>query len=527
MRVKGIILLTATLIITVFATGHGDSIPPFQYDAGVQARLAGDPLNGICEINNGLWPDFTVTDAKLYYSTDGQVTWNNVAAANTVDDRYEATTPGIAGNAHWRFYIQTDSCWGGQTAFYGGSSNCRLPENWYIYWTDNVGLDSMDNIPGGVGDWMDIRGAGFCVSEGRFYGKMVMATDEFRLDDGDYSSVLQLYDHNYGYMFAINNPMEPTGTVVYAMVHCNELDPPDMEGHVEFAPGVLKVFDTDPQEIYVIDDAIEFEFVAETMFVSCPITSITGDPDYGTYPNDARYWTIQANVMHLYWTGTWYSPNVVSYFPDETIYGHAYYNHNGTDLDGWLSSPTAPNTPPLLSSPSVVYADGPDQTTITVTYSDADENSPEYVRVEIAATRDVHELSKAEVVGPHGWMDGVQYSTVIPGYHGFGAEFTFSASDGADTYNLPAGPLAVEGIVPNTKSIDIWPNPFNSGCAIHIPGSAKMEIYDMNGRIIEEIQSTQPQTYYWQPSTDLSTGVYLIKVAHDGKIQTERIVYMK
>ncbi len=527
MKAKGILLVISIIAVTAFATGHGDSIPPFQYDAGVQARLSGDPLNGLCEINNGLWPDFTVTDAFLYYSTDGQLTWTPQIATNTVDDRYEATTAGIAGDAHWRFYIQTDSCWGGQTAFYGGTENCRLPANWYVYWTDDDGLDSMNNIPGGVGEWLDIRGAGFCISGSRFYGKMVMASDEFRREDGAYSSVLDLYDHNYGYMFSVNNPMEPTGEIVYSMVWCNELDPPDLEGHVEFAPGVLKVYDRDPQEIYVIDDSIDFVFVAETMFVSCPMTSIIGDPDYGIYPNEARYWNVQATTMHLYWTGSWWAPTIVSYFPDEAKVGHAYYNHNGTSLEGWVSSPTAPNTPPILSSPSVVYADGPEQSTITVTYSDADENPPEYVRVEIMATRDVHELSKAEVVGPHGWTEGIQYSTVIPGYHGWGAEFTFSASDGVDTYTLPAGELAIRGNLPTSRSLNIWPNPFNSACAIHLPGDSKMVIYDVSGRIIEEKQTIRPMTYKWQPNDETPTGVYLIRVAYSGNLETERIIYMK
>ncbi len=527
MKRRFLVLAILALCFTALATGRSDSIPPFQYDAGVQARLTGDPLSGQCDVNDGTWPAHSIVDAKLFYSTDGQMTWNNVTATNVIDDRYSATTTGIAGDAHWRFYIEADSCWGGQTAFYSGASECRLPANWYVYWEDEVGLDSINNIPGGVGDWMDIRGAGFCISGDRFYGKMVMGNTSFKRHDGSYSSVLGLYDHNYGYMFSVNNPIEPTGTVVFSMVWCDELDPPDLSGHVEFAPGVLKVFDTDPQEIYVVDDDINFEFVAETMFVSCPMSSIIGDADYGTFPNDARYWNVQATTMHLYWTGNWWSPNIVTYFPDAAKAGHAYYNHNGTSLEAWLSSPSVPNTPPLVSDPSIVYNEGPDQSTVTVTYTDADENPPEYVRVEILSSRAVYDLSKAEVVGPSGWTDGIQYSAVIPGYHGFGADFTFTASDGADIYTLPAGPLAVETYLPESSELKIWPNPFNSACAIYLPENSKAEIYDMAGRIVHQVESIRPMTARWEPSSDLSTGVYLVRVTNGKTTTTERVIYMK
>ncbi len=526
MKVEIIVLFLFAVVATSFATGRADSIPPFQYDAGVRAREAGDPLNGQCDVNIPAWPAHPITDSKLYFSTDGQLSWMNVVATNVTGNRYSATTTGIAGDAHWRFFFQTDSCWAGQTPFYSGSTSPRLPANWYVYWTDSPGLDSMNSIPGGTGEWLDIRGAGFCISGDRFYGKMVMASADFRRHDGTYSAVVGLWSHNYGYMFSVNNPIEPSGEVVYSMVWCDELDVP-LSSTVEFAPGVLKVFDREPQEIIVIDDDIDFEFVGETMFVSCPMASIIGDVDYGTFPNAARYWNIQATTMHLFWTGNWWNPNVVSYFTDETIAGHAYYNHNGTNLEGWLSSPSIPNTPPILSTPSVVYASVPDQTTITVTYSDADENPPEYVRVEIAASRAVYDLSKAQVVGPHGWTTGIQYSAVISGYHGWGADFTFTASDGVDIYTLPGGPLTVESTLPDAASVKIWPNPFNSACAIYLPENSKAEIFDMNGRLVHEVTSIAPMTYRWEPASDLATGVYLVRVANGAEIATKRAIYMK
>jgi len=541
--VSFILIITA---LSAMATGRADSIPPFQLDAGVQARIAGDPLNAQCDVRYGTEPAHTITASNFLYSTDGQLSWNTIAASCVTGDRYAATSPSIPGDANWRFYIETDSCWGGQTALYSGAENCRLPANWYVTWDDNIGLDSSNSIPGGVGSWLDIHSAGFCISGTRFYAKMIMASGEFRKHDGDFSSVLQLYDHNYGYMFAINNPEEATGTVVFSMVYCDSLDPPEVGGSppIEFAPGVLKVFDTDPQEIYVIDRDINYAFVAETMFVSCPISSITGDTDYGTYPNNSRYWNVQAVTMHLFWTGYWWDPTTVFYFSDETRHGHAYYNHNGSALQPWFSSPSAPNTPPLLTAPSSIYNDGPGQTTVTVTYSDADENPPEYVRVEIVSTRAVYDLQKAEVVGPKGWTEGIQYSTVIPGYHGFGADFTFSASDGADVFNLPAGPLAIGGELPERLSFMAYPNPFNSAITISlsvIPGLIRnpvIEVYDIAGRRVAEIpidrsESAEPlstkasSVFRWQPDETVSTGIYLVRASFGDEVRTARVVYMK
>ncbi len=528
-RIISLLCIVIVLSISALATGRTDSIPPFQYDSGVRARLAGDALDGDCDIRMAPEPVHPIGTNLFYYSTDGQITWNNVAAINTGADNWTASTPGAAGDAYWRFYFETDSCWGGQTPVYPGTDICRLPANWYVYWEDDAGLDSSNSIPGD-GSWLDIRGAGFCVSNGRFYGKIVKANSDWRKHDGGFSSILQLYDHNYGYMFAINNPLEPTGDVSYTMVYCDSLDPPEVGGSppVEFAPGVMKVFES-TSEIYVIDRDIEFVFVAETLFMSCPITSIVNDADYGTYPNDGRYWNVQVLTMHLFWTGNWWDPTIVQYFADRTKNGHAYYNHRAAGITPWMSSPTAPNTAPLLTTPTADYNESDDSTTVTVIYTDTDENPPEYVRVDIAETRATYELAKAEVVGTFGWVEGITYSARIPGYHGWGADFSFSASDGVETYTLPAGPLYTGERLPQEIGFKVWPNPFNSACRIEAPAGAEIEIFDVNGRLVEKMGGAafESGARIWSPGNRVTTGVYLIKMTDGNSIKTVRTIYLK
>ena len=471
-----ILFVLTAMASLVLGAAHSDSIPPYQYDAGARARLGGDPLTAQCDLRKPGEDPVSVVTSQLYYSTDGQASWSSVAASNVAGDRWIATTPGASGDIHWRFFFEGDSTWAGQSPVYSGSSTCRLPANWYVTWEDTPGLDSTAY---GAGDWLDIRGAGFCISDGRFYGKIIKATDDWRKSDGSRWWTTDLFDDNYGYMFAINNPAEPTGNVFYAITHTVTADPPDLDGHVELDQGILKV--VGESEIYLLsgtDD--EFEFVAETMFVSCAISDLTGETDFGTWPNDIRYLNVSVSTMHLHQYGSTFDPSFHQYFADESKSGHIYYND---PIDEWVSSPTAPNTSPLLSSPSATYDGGSDQTTVEVVYSDADENPPEEVTVEVPASRAVYTLTKSEVVGTYGWIDGVTYSTVIPGYHGFGAEFTFTGSDGVDSYVLPAGALSVnEAGRPEEIAILAYPNPLNSAIYIELPRNAAAEIGDASGR---------------------------------------------
>jgi len=79
---------------------------------------------------------------------------------------------------------------------------------------------------------------------------------------------------------------------------------------------------------------------------------------------------------------------------------------------------------------------------------------------------------------------------------------------------------------PEGISIHSWPNPFNSSCRITAPIDAKIEIFDLNGRLIDKIEPVAGIVRTWAPSLDTPAGVYLIRA--NGEIaSTARLLYIK
>jgi len=86
-------------------------------------------------------------------------------------------------------------------------------------------------------------------------------------------------------------------------------------------------------------------------------------------------------------------------------------------------------------------------------------------------------------------------------------------------------------------SLNAYPNPFNSSCAIEIPNSefliTNVEIFDLNGksvgRLVAPITHNRPPIteFVWRPAPFISSGVYLVRVIYNGKTMTKRIAYLK
>ena len=82
--------------------------------------------------------------------------------------------------------------------------------------------------------------------------------------------------------------------------------------------------------------------------------------------------------------------------------------------------------------------------------------------------------------------------------------------------------------------ISIFPNPFNSSCAITAPSEAAIEIFDLNGKCVEAgLAPAQHQgdrksrPYIWRPDESITSGVYLIRATKGGETITKRAVLMK
>jgi len=78
--------------------------------------------------------------------------------------------------------------------------------------------------------------------------------------------------------------------------------------------------------------------------------------------------------------------------------------------------------------------------------------------------------------------------------------------------------------VPASFELKAYPNPFNSSCKIEVHTGTKIEIIDINGRIISASNKTP---IIWQPDESISSGVYLVRATAGNETITKRIIYLR
>jgi len=101
---------------------------------------------------------------------------------------------------------------------------------------------------------------------------------------------------------------------------------------------------------------------------------------------------------------------------------------------------------------------------------------------------------------------------------------------------------------PAVFAISAYPNPFNSAVTITVGEGlrpSRVEIYDINGRIVEKIIPPSPPFtsgeedgksplskgdlggLVWQPGPSLGSGVYLVRASFGDESVSKRVVYLK
>jgi len=81
--------------------------------------------------------------------------------------------------------------------------------------------------------------------------------------------------------------------------------------------------------------------------------------------------------------------------------------------------------------------------------------------------------------------------------------------------------------------LSVSPNPFNSSCIITAPSGAKVEIYDLRGRLISKgiqpfAESQGKRTFIWQPDKTIRSGVYIVKATmENGRQKVKRVVLVR
>ena len=86
--------------------------------------------------------------------------------------------------------------------------------------------------------------------------------------------------------------------------------------------------------------------------------------------------------------------------------------------------------------------------------------------------------------------------------------------------------------IPEKMELETYPNPFNAAISIVTPGDARIRIYDIGGGLIDDFASCENSKshkakYIWKPTSELGSGVYLIRAEYDGRSDFKRVIYLK
>ncbi|MCD6417254.1 DNRLRE domain-containing protein [bacterium] len=153
------------------------------------------------------------------------------------------------------------------------------------------------------------------------------------------------------------------------------------------------------------------------------------------------------------------------------------------------------------------------------------------------------------------WLDGTtpNYGFVIEAIPGnkFSKFYSKEAASGVRPYLELFGATDVDEktATPENFAIQIYPNPFNSSCAIIAPAEAKVEILDMMGNVVASIFDVEPATpilpggtnerstygeyrrILWTPDEPIQSGIYFIRATIPQRtvssVCTKKVVYLK
>jgi rhodanese-related sulfurtransferase len=123
------------------------------------------------------------------------------------------------------------------------------------------------------------------------------------------------------------------------------------------------------------------------------------------------------------------------------------------------------------------------------------------------------------------------FSFYIPGRgwhsasHGFdGLTFHRSETTLRKWYNVEGFLSSAVRDHPQTPPADVrpFPNPFNSSIQISAPVGSAVSIYDLRGRLVEELHSNR-----WIPEKTVGSGIYIIAIRHADKSVIKKIIYLK
>lgn len=130
--------------------------------------------------------------------------------------------------------------------------------------------------------------------------------------------------------------------------------------------------------------------------------------------------------------------------------------------------------------------------------------------------------------------------TVYPDYDSNGDSITNSSDDGHELFfivqnpywadvinflNANCSPNGLKNSIEKTKTLKIYPNPFNNEISLYLPASSmELKIFDVMGKIVfQKIASSEHETL----NLNLPNGIYFLQIKNDNFTQTKKIEIIK
>ncbi len=477
-----------------------DQIPPLLDDIATSAPV---PFNDIiiqADIADSL-PPVAPGDASLFYSTDAQATWTNLALGAVAGSpgTWETLCPMPDGELVYCFMTHSDSA----AAFTGPKNHADAfppPANVMVDPDDEIAGDAVDIYTSAC----DLTGAQFGYSDTQFYATLSNATGSWPTSGG-------FLGPWYVYSAVIGNPDAAEDSIGIAMVYA---DVPILA-----QTGLYWVDARDTSYVRIGD--IDATITGGKLHMRCEIADLIAHPDFGP-DNPSGYYGVGAGTATSMITGAQWTNDQTNIY--------SFYMRTDTVAPG-------ENTAPMLVDAMAEPAGGGTPDTLirfSITYTDDDGH--------LAATHDLlidSYTHTMECPGPErDYSVGVGFTLDVPlspGAHTY--SFSFSDGDVVAT-TAPAIVNVATGVSNDVHGTalafrSVWPQPCSSelrlAFSLDTQRRGQVHIYNTSGRHVRTLWSGGPGEHEtsWDMKDDVgrrvASGVYFA-VLTDGRLSAQRKV---
>ncbi len=448
----------------------------------------------------GPFPYLDPMTALLFYSTDNQVSWTELAMSPVGEPGYDSTfaavfTISTSGNVY--YYVRAKDTFGFATQSPANTANVWPPGTNLLARVADEPAGDVTNNPDGP--FLDLTGIWMGYSGTHFYARMTNNDDEWPIGN--------IITDWYLYAAGFRNPDAPQDTWTFAMAYGNVLG--------IYTPG-----------LYVINGYTEdFERFADIDYVTdgnvlnmrCLISDLAGHPGFGPWPNPSGFLrAARGDTRSVDWQSN-------AALHDTTNQSRYYVDRTPRFTVGQNNSPVADN-------PRVIPASGTPETLFRfyVDYTDPDSNLPT-VR-QLLVDNDTFDLEPAH----HRYWETVVFNHKKDGFGPGRHQYRFLFNDGmsqviseSDSFEVYGTGIAAVPPSPATRLL-ANPNPFTTEVRLQVPpGTRLLRVLNSAGRFIRDIPTRFGQTATWDGTdrngSPVPPGVYFCRDAA-GPLRRLRLV---